>query len=408
MPSRYSTILNPEKTYLLIGCLGGLGRSISRWMMSRGARNFVFLGRSGCDRPEAQELVSRLQGTGANVEVVRGDVSNQEDVNAAVNACAGRPIGGVVQAAMGLSEALFTRMPHAAWHKAIEPKWRGSWNLHRALELNGHDADLDFFLLTSSVSGSVGTATESNYCAANGFLDAFARYRQSQGKPAVSVGLGMISEVGYLHENPDIEALLLRKGIQPLNEDEFLNVVDMALAAETRVSHVLTGLEPFGLRELIKKGFEVENGTTQDPRAGFLAAELLASQDTNNKSSAPTTSMAIASPWFKALPPNVSETTKALASEADAPTLHEAILRLARKRFSNLILLSQDQIDDHKALPHYGVDSMIAAEYRTWFWSVFKVDVPFLDIVSPKKSLDMFATFIEERLLDAGSGKDNL
>uniref|UniRef100_A0A0B7KB42 Uncharacterized protein n=1 Tax=Bionectria ochroleuca TaxID=29856 RepID=A0A0B7KB42_BIOOC len=408
MPSRYSTILNPEKTYLLIGCLGGLGRSISRWMVSRGARNFVFLGRSGCDRPEAQELVSRLQGAGANVEVVRGDVSNQEDVNAAVNACAGRPIGGVVQAAMGLSEALFTRMPHAAWHKAIEPKWRGSWNLHRALELNGHDADLDFFLLTSSVSGSVGTATESNYCAANGFLDAFARYRQSQGKPAVSVGLGMISEVGYLHENPDIEALLLRKGIQPLNEDEFLNVVDMALAAETRVSHVLTGLEPFGLRELIKKGFEVENGTTQDPRAGFLAAELLASQDTNNKSSAPTTSMAIASPWFKALPPNVSETTKALASEADAPTLHEAILRLARKRFSNLILLSQDQIDDHKALPHYGVDSMIAAEYRTWFWSVFKVDVPFLDIVSPKKSLDMFATFIEERLLDAGSGKDNL
>uniref|UniRef100_A0A8H7NCH8 Carrier domain-containing protein n=1 Tax=Bionectria ochroleuca TaxID=29856 RepID=A0A8H7NCH8_BIOOC len=357
MPSRYSTILNPEKTYLLIGCLGGLGRSISRWMVSRGARNFVFLGRSGCDRPEAQELVSRLQGAGANVEVVRGDVSNQEDVNAAVNACAGRPIGGVVQAAMGLSEALFTRMPHAAWHKAIEPKWRGSWNLHRALELNGHDADLDFFLLTSSVSGSVGTATESNYCAANGFLDAFARYRQSQGKPAVSVGLGMISEVGYLHENPDIEALLLRKGIQPLNEDEFLNVVDMALAAETRVSHVLTGLEPFGLRELIKKGFEVENGTTQDPRAGFLAAELLASQDTNNNN----------------LPP-----------------------------------LPQDQIDDHKALPHYGVDSMIAAEYRTWFWSVFKVDVPFLDIVSPKKSLDMFATFIEERLLDAGSGKDNL
>ncbi|CAH0054704.1 unnamed protein product [Clonostachys solani] len=408
MPSRYSTILSPEKTYLLIGCLGGLGRSLSRWMMSRGARNFVFLGRSGCDRPEAQELVSRLQGAGANVEVVRGDVSNQEDVNAAVNVCAGRPIGGVVQAAMGLSEALFTRMSHAAWHKGIQPKWRGSWNLHRALELNGHDADLDFFLLTSSVSGSVGTATESNYCAANGFLDSFARYRQSQGKPAVSVGLGMISEVGYLHENPDIEALLLRKGIQPLNEDEFLQVIDMALAAETRVPHILTGLEPFGLRELIKKGFEVENGTTQDPRAGFLAAELLASQETNNGSSAPATDMAMASPWFKALRLNSSETTRALASEADAPTLHEAILRLARKRFSNLILLPQDQIDNHKALPHYGVDSMIAAEYRTWFWSVFKVDVPFLDIASPKKSLDSFATFIEERLFDAGSGEDNV
>ncbi len=83
-------------------------------------------------------------------------------------------------------------------------------------------ANLDLFLLTSSVSGTVDTATESNYCSANGFLDAFARWRRSRGQPCVSVGLGMISEVGYLHENLEIEALLLRRGIQPLNEDEFL------------------------------------------------------------------------------------------------------------------------------------------------------------------------------------------
>jgi hypothetical protein len=60
-------------------------------------------------------------------------------------------------------------------------------------------------------------ATESNYCATNGFLDAFARWRRSQGQIAVSIGLGIISEVTYLNENPDTEALLLRRGIQPLN-----------------------------------------------------------------------------------------------------------------------------------------------------------------------------------------------
>ena len=56
--------------------------------------------------------------------------------------------------------------------------------------------------MTSSVSGSVGTATEGNYCAANYFLDIFARFLKSKGLPGISVGLGMISEVGYLHENP--------------------------------------------------------------------------------------------------------------------------------------------------------------------------------------------------------------
>jgi NADP-dependent 3-hydroxy acid dehydrogenase YdfG len=179
--------------------------------------------------------VNRLRESEAQVEVVWGDVSRETDVNKAVQMCveAGYPIGGVVQAAMGLHEALFTQMSNEAWHTGIDPKWKGTWNIHHALQ--GHEDALDFFLLTSSVSGSVSTATEANYCAANCFLDGFARWRRAQGKPAVSVGLGMISEVGYLHENPDIEALLLRNGIAPLNEEEFLQVVEFALAGSDQV-----------------------------------------------------------------------------------------------------------------------------------------------------------------------------
>lgn len=98
-PSRYLSVFDPEKVYLLVGCLGGLGRSLSRWMVARGACHFVFLGRSGTDKPEAQQLVSRLRKAGATVLVVRGDVSQAADVNEAVLTCrsTGRCIGGVVQ-----------------------------------------------------------------------------------------------------------------------------------------------------------------------------------------------------------------------------------------------------------------------------------------------------------------------
>ncbi|CEN60641.1 hypothetical protein ASPCAL03077 [Aspergillus calidoustus] len=259
------TTFSPDKIYLLVGCLGGRGRSLSRWMMARGARRFVFLGRSGCDKPSAAELMKRLRESGAGVKVVRGDVSSAADVNKAVQTCveAGYPVGGVVQAAMG-----------------IDPKWKGTWNIHHALQ--GHEDALDFFLLTSSVSGSVGTATESNYCAANCFLDEFARWRRAQGKPAVSVGLGMISEVGYLHENPDIEALLLRKGIAPLNEQEFLQVIGFALAGSGQV-HILTGLEGTSVRNLMAQGFDVQSGTLQDPLTALLLASLQAEQDLNKE-----------------------------------------------------------------------------------------------------------------------------
>ncbi|KAI1496967.1 putative polyketide synthase [Biscogniauxia marginata] len=422
-PSRYKTILDPTKVYLLVGCLGGLGRSLSHWMIARGARKFVFLGRSGCDKPSAKSLVLNMESRGADiiVKVIRGNVLNAADVTAAVEACQNiGAIGGVVQAAMGLHEALFQRMSNTAWHTGIQPKWAGTWNLHNALAVDGGDQKLDFFLLTSSVSGSVGTATESNYCAANCFLDAFARWRRQQGKPAVSIGLGMISEVGYLHENPEIEALLLRKGIQPLSEDEFLQVVDLGITEDIQfaanvhgsvgqpdagewfskgvaAAHILTGFEPFRLRELMSRGFEVDNGTLHDPRALILAAALTADQelgDAAQVNSLPGGGV-VSTPWLKPLSTTV---VSSLLTEADAGSLQEAVLRLVRKRFSSLVLIRLDQIDNRKALAHFGMDSMIAADFRTWFWNTFKVDIPFLDLLSPVKNLEDLAAAVEGKL----------
>ncbi|KAI1735252.1 polyketide synthase [Xylaria scruposa] len=396
-PAKYTSIFDSEKIYFLVGCLGGLGRSLSRWMMARGARHFVFLGRSGSDKPSAQRLVSELERAGATVGVVRGDVCIAADVKAAVSAClsTGRRIGGVIQAAMGLHEALFTRMTNQAWHTGIAPKWKGTWNIHNALD--GHD--LDFFLLTSSVSGTVGTATESNYCSANGFLDAFARWRRSQGKPAVSIGLGMISEVGYLHENPEIEALLLQKGLQPLSEEDMLQVVDLSLAGDPidpRGAHLLTGLEPAGIRALTAKGFDVaSHGVLVEARGSVLLASIMAAESAGEGNDHGTDAVVAAAPWFEDIPSALKGT---FAAEADAETMLAAILRLVRKRFSSLILMPFDQIDESKPLPDFGVDSMIASEFRTWFWSMFKIDIPYLDLMSAQKSLKALGAFVEAKI----------
>lgn len=102
LPLKHSTTFDAEKTYLMIGCLGGLGRSMSKWMMKQGARKFVFLGRSGLDRTPARNLVEELESGGATVKVVRGDVGVYDDVQRCVDVVQG-PIGGVIQAAMGLN-----------------------------------------------------------------------------------------------------------------------------------------------------------------------------------------------------------------------------------------------------------------------------------------------------------------
>ncbi len=90
-----------DGTYILIGCLGGLGRCLARFMVDRGARNLTFLGRGGADKKEAAALIDSLRARGCVVNVVRGDVSNKEDVAKAVRA-ARVPVYGMVQGAMAL------------------------------------------------------------------------------------------------------------------------------------------------------------------------------------------------------------------------------------------------------------------------------------------------------------------
>ncbi len=397
------TVFDHSKSYLLVGCLGGLGRSLCRWMVARGARNFVFIGRTGADKPQAQKLVRWLESTGAGATVIRGDISKADDVAAAVAACK-TPIGGVVQGAMALRDSLFSRMTSEAWHTAIQPKLAGTWNLHNALE--GRDLNMDFFLLLSSVNGSVGSATESNYCSANAFLDTFAHWRRTQGKAAVSVGLGMISELGYFHENPDIEAMLMRRGAQPLNEQEFLHVVDLALASGVGqiagcggfptilgpgALHILTGLEIFGIRQLEIRGFEVSYSMASDPRTFILTAayeiekraRAIRMGDVRAQYQA-----FISAPWWNSVLRGAADLFK---SEFDAPTLEAAVLRLVRRKFFNLVLVPLEKIDDRKPQANFGIDSLIAAEFRTWFWDAFDIDISFLDFLSSSKSLASLA-----------------
>ncbi|KAJ2991088.1 hypothetical protein NUW58_g2648 [Xylaria curta] len=95
--------LLPDATYLLVGCLGGLGRSLTRWMMECGARHFAFISRSGIDRPEAARLIADIQLSGASAQVLRADASDEEAVVSLVASLqAQRPVRGVVHAAMVL------------------------------------------------------------------------------------------------------------------------------------------------------------------------------------------------------------------------------------------------------------------------------------------------------------------
>lgn len=301
-------------------------------------------------------------------------------------------------------------MDNSTWHAGINQKIQGTWNLHHALF--GRDSQLDFFLMLSSITGSVGTATESNYCAANSFLDAFGSYRRSLGLPAVSLGLGMISEVGFLHENPSTEAALLRKGVHPFTEAELLQIIDLSLkefptepsaAVDEGVGlehqmqgHILTGLELHGFQRIRDQGFVRGTKVLEDPRCTYVAGAF--SEDTEAASGDHTPESGSRLPHAVSVALTESRECKEL-SEA----LVDAVEATVVKQIASLLLVSKDILRKETLLAEFGMESMLAAEFRSDMYRAFNVDVPFAVLLDRRTQVVTVAKVVAEALLQAVS-----
>lgn len=97
--------LHGDKTYLIIGGTGGLGRSLSRWMVDKGARTIVLLSRSGRTEGAIADMIDELkQRAQANIIVKACDVADLDSVTSMVDSCTRElpPIAGVIHAGMVL------------------------------------------------------------------------------------------------------------------------------------------------------------------------------------------------------------------------------------------------------------------------------------------------------------------
>jgi hypothetical protein len=90
-----------DASYLLVGGLGGIGRSVSTWMVEQGAKELVLLSRTAGQSDKDQAFIRELEMQGCHVILMVGNVTNKDDVNKAVDKCT-RPLAGVLQMAVDL------------------------------------------------------------------------------------------------------------------------------------------------------------------------------------------------------------------------------------------------------------------------------------------------------------------
>ncbi|KAI0508959.1 hypothetical protein F5B22DRAFT_658737 [Xylaria bambusicola] len=365
----YTAKFDPNATYLLVGCLGGLGRSFSTWAVARGARHIIYLSRSGATSVEAKTFLIELEENGVEASVVKGDVSSLADVRAAVQT-AKYPIKGVVQGALTLNDSLFESMSLDRFNSTVLPRVIGTLNLHEATK----DCPLDFFQLWSSWTVVFGTATQSNYLASNAFLDAFARYRRAQGLPCTSLALSQVLGIGIVSYIPEYQQAMIRNGFYGNDEDDFLQYCDKGILPLTvdvsdevtfrydpqTTSHLLVGIEPAGLKNVDQNYPLSDMLWYHDPRfRNLVQATMLLSSSTQGKRD----------------------------TVVDGGTPLERIVG----KISRLLYIPMDEIDVEKAINHYGIDSMVAAELRNWFSATFAKEVSMLKLLSATMTVQKLA-----------------
>ena len=355
--------------YVITGGLTGLGLTTARWLAGRGARQLVLIGRRA-PSPETLAKIVEIEAIGANVRVAQADVGDLAALAALfaeVREAMG-PIRGVVHAAGVLDDGMLSEQTPERFARVMSPKVRGSWALH---ELTAKDP-LDFFVLFSSGAALLGSSGQSNYAAANGFLDGLASYRHARGLPALSINWGSWAEVG--------------------------------MAAGVGADHH---------RRWAALGLEMIT-----PETGMeMLAEMLASGASPQVAAVPLVRSrlpAAVAPFYrglvdaKAKPAEAAVPVSVLANlQAANPGARRGLLDalLADQVLRVLALPSGQKVDPHETLLNLGMDSLMAMELRNRIQTTVGVRVVVSDLLEGASLTDLSRIVMSQIAFDDGQSQ---
>jgi pimaricinolide synthase PimS1 len=326
---------DPHGTVLITGGTGALGRLVARHVTSHiGVRNLLLTGRRGPGAAGAAELVNELEELGASIRIAACDVADPAalaDLLASISSA--HPLTAVLHLAGVLDDGVVESQTAERISAVLHPKADGARHLHELTK----DLDLTAFVLFSSAAGVFGSPGQSGYAAANAYLDALAQHRHAMGLPAQALAWGLWEQPGGMAEMVSAAGMRRMRGIglAPLTAERGLELLDGALRV-TSSTLVLAEVDATLL------------GAQDEQAVPAVLRHLATAPGGRTAASGP------AGP----------ELTQILAGLA--PAEQERVLReLVLKQVAGVLgYASTAELDDSRALPDLGFDSLTAVDLR--------------------------------------------
>jgi acyl transferase domain-containing protein len=367
-PLLASATFTGNKSYIITGGLGELGLKTASWMVDLGARTLVLIGRRA-PSPQAMAVIEGLRLAGARVEVFAADVGSLPQMRELFDAVKNTlpPVGGIFHAAGVLDDGIIAQQTPDRFHKVMHAKVAGAWNLHHLTM----QMPLEFFALFSSAASLIGSAGQASYAAANAYLDALAKNRRAAGLPALSINWGGWAEVGmaaraaartphqteYQLMPPDLALAALKKAL--LMRAAQIGIVAIDWAAHSS----LHAKQPF-FKDVLQE-------TTQDGSTG----------------STPRTS---------------SERFLDVVRGSGAQERKKLLTRYLVEILAPTLGIEHRTIQASEPITDYGLDSLMALEFRNRINSEFQIQIPAVQLLRGM-TLQEVVTRIEAKLPEPAS-----
>jgi len=225
-----------DRSYLITGGLGAIGLHTAAYLAHLGAGEIVLTSRRAPD-PDAQRVIDEItERHKCRVHVFSADVGDESEVASLLKRVRAElaPLGGVVHLAGVLDDALLSQQSVERFRTALAPKAFGAYHLDSLTV----DDDLDFFIVSSSVSALFGSPGQSNYATANALLDGLVAKRRSKGLPATGVNFGPWAQ-GGMASSEAAAANIGAQGLIPLEPSAALSALAEVVANGTGQATVI-------------------------------------------------------------------------------------------------------------------------------------------------------------------------
>ncbi|WP_370500352.1 SDR family NAD(P)-dependent oxidoreductase [Mycolicibacterium sp. jd] len=225
-----------DRSYLITGGLGAIGLHTAAYLAQLGAGDLVLTSRRAPDadaRRAIEEITERYK---CRVHTFCADVGDESQVAELLARIRAElpPLAGVAHLAGVLDDALLSQQSLERFRTTLAPKAFGACHLDR---LTAGD-DLDFFIMSSSVSSLFGSPGQANYATANALLDGLTAHRRARGLPATGVNFGPWAQ-GGMASSEAATANIGAQGLVPLEPSAALGALAEVLANGTGQAAVL-------------------------------------------------------------------------------------------------------------------------------------------------------------------------